>query len=220
MSGRVRRWARADWTGTELVPRGGALLVANAGSLPWWDATVVAEGIESSTGRRLRWMAEGADRSPLLGLGPRMGPPDAGEPHRLLHDVQELILTLVEPEPEPATDDRPMLPGTVELAMRAGVPVVPIALVGTDDAAPMLLRCGRGHRLTANQVLLGPVLGRLVPLPVKYLGQVLPPIRFDAEAHEDHYAPDQVAAGATLVYRRLRDARLALASRRDNVWLG
>ena len=64
--------------------------------------------------------------------------------------------------------------GFVEIAMRAGVPIVPIAVVGSEEAMPILFRIpalGRLLRLpyfpvTANMVAMGP-LGILVPVPVQ-----------------------------------------------------
>ena len=75
--------------------------------------------------------------------------------HRLLHDEQQLVLVF--PEGAKATEklykDRYRLRrfgrgGFVEAAMRAGVPIVPIAVVGAEEAMPTLAQVALLKRLT------------------------------------------------------------------------
>ena len=74
--------------------------------------------------------------------------------------------------------------GFVEIAMRAGVPVVPMAIIGNEEAMPILWKSARLAKLvglpyfpiTANQFVFGPVLGYVMPLPAKFRIRVLPPV--------------------------------------------
>src|SRR6202050_588660 len=75
--------------------------------------------------------------------------------------------------------------GFVEIAMRAGVPVVPIAVVGSEEAMPIVFRLPNVARalgvpylpITANMLTLGP-LGVVVPFPSKFKLHVLDPVFF------------------------------------------
>ena len=116
--------------------------------------------------------------------------------YRLLHDDGQLVLVF--PEGTKATGklvrDRYQLRrfgrgGFVEIAMRAGVPIVPMAIVGNEEAMPILWKSARLAKLlglpyfpiTANQFVYGPLLGYVLPLPAKFRIRVLPPITFDVE---------------------------------------
>jgi 1-acyl-sn-glycerol-3-phosphate acyltransferase len=65
--------------------------------------------------------------------------------------------------------------GFVEIAMRSGVPVVPIAVIGAEESMPILYKNGALARLvgvpyapvTANMLLFGP-LGALLYFPAKF----------------------------------------------------
>ena len=80
--------------------------------------------------------------------------------------------------------------GFVEIAMRAGVPIVPIAVVGAEESMPILFKlpgAGQGARrpLRARSPptcsLLGP-LGALGYFPAKFKLRVLDPVTFDVAA--------------------------------------
>src|SRR5205085_12210165 len=92
--------------------------------------------------------------------------------HRLLHDEGQLALVFPEGVKGPSKlyKDRYQLKrfgrgGFVETAMRAGVPIVPIAVVGAEEAVPILARSGTLARAlkvafvprTAKMVRLGPL---------------------------------------------------------------
>ena len=169
-------WFRADWDGLEKIPTdGGALLIANhAGAIPS-DAPVIMHGIEKELGRPVYGMADYFFRTlPVVGtLWSRAGgvPAHPDNAYRLLREQQQLVLVF--PEGTKATaksyTDRYQLRrfgrgGFVEIAMRAGVPVVPIAVVGAEEAMPIVFRLpavAKALRLpyfpvTANLLLLGP----------------------------------------------------------------
>ncbi|MBO0693567.1 MAG: 1-acyl-sn-glycerol-3-phosphate acyltransferase, partial [Acidimicrobiaceae bacterium] len=135
-----RHWFRVEWEGLDKVPSdGGALLVANhAGAIPV-DAPLLMHGIETELGRPVYGLADRLFRA-LPGAGTiwaRAGGVAAhpDNAYRLLHD--DRALTLVFPEGTKGTGklftERYQLRrfgrgGFVEIAMRAGVPVVPIAV--------------------------------------------------------------------------------------------
>ncbi|MGH9035433.1 MAG: lysophospholipid acyltransferase family protein, partial [Acidimicrobiia bacterium] len=141
-----RHWFRAEWEGLERIPRqGGALLVANhAGAIPS-DAPVIMHGIESELGRPVYGLADYFFRSvPVVGtLWSRAGGvaahPDNAQ--RLLHDEGQLVLVFPEGVKGPSKlyKDRYRLKrfgrgGFVETAMRAGVPIVPVAVMGAEES--------------------------------------------------------------------------------------
>ena len=150
-----RHWLRAEWEGLEHVPlEGGALLVANHGGAIPSDAPVVMHGIETELLRPVYGLAENLFRQlPVLGtLWSRAGgvPAHPDNAYRLLHDDGQLVLVF--PEGTKATGklvrDRYQLRrfgrgGFVEIAMRAGVPIVPMAIVGNEEAMPILWKSAR-----------------------------------------------------------------------------
>ena len=150
-------WFRCEVEGIEHVPAtGGALLVSNhAGALPP-DASMIAKAIqeEHPRPRKLHLTVEHFFKGfPFFSMFvAKIGgvPAHPANVHRLLHDEQQLVLVF--PEGAKATEklykDRYRLRrfgrgGFVEAAMRAGVPIVPIAVVGAEEAMPTLaqVRC-------------------------------------------------------------------------------
>jgi 1-acyl-sn-glycerol-3-phosphate acyltransferase len=216
-----RWWFRFGWRGMENIPRrGGALLVANhAGAVPV-DGALVVHGLEREVGRPVyalhhRRLSELPYAGTVLARnGGVVAHPDNAL--RLLHDEGHLVLVF--PEGTKGTTkhyrDRYRLArfgrgGFVETAMRAGVPVVPIAITGTEESMPSPIRIPldreTGVAVPLTALLLGP-LGTFVHLPVRITATVLPPIRFDQPAGLEHYPPSEVATATELVRSRLQAA--------------
>ena len=143
-------WFRAEWEGLEKIPKaGGALLVANhAGAIPS-DAPVIMHGLEVELKRPVYAMADYFFRqTPWLGTEwARVGglPAHPDNALRLLRDQGQLALVFPEGTKGPSKTyaDRYRLRrfgrgGFVEIAMRAGVPVIPIAVVGAEDSMPFV----------------------------------------------------------------------------------
>ena len=149
-------WFRCEVEGIENVPAdGGALLVSNhAGALPP-DATMIAKAIKEEHPRprpvhlTVEHFFKGYPCSRML--VPKIGgvPAHPANVHRLLYDEGQLVLVF--PEGRKGTEklykDRYKLRrfgrgGFVEAAMRARVPIVPIAVVGAEEAMPVV-RPGR-----------------------------------------------------------------------------
>jgi 1-acyl-sn-glycerol-3-phosphate acyltransferase len=235
-----RRWLRAEWEGVERVPlEGGALLVANHGGAIPSDAPVVMHGIETELLRPVYGLAENLFRQlPVLGtLWSRAGgvPAHPDNAYRLLHDDQQLVLVF--PEGTKATGklarDRYQLRrfgrgGFVEIAMRAGVPIVPMAIVGNEEAMPILWKSARIAKLlglpyfpiTANQFVYGPLLGYVLPLPAKFRIRVLPPITFDVEPGLARYNRGMVMEQAERIRSLIQSEVDDLLRNRRSVWRG
>jgi 1-acyl-sn-glycerol-3-phosphate acyltransferase len=235
-----RRWFRVEWEGLEHVPReGGALLVGNhAGAVPS-DAPVVMHGIETQLGRPLYGMADNLFRVvPVIGtLWSRAGgvPAHPDNAYRLLHDEEQLALVF--PEGTKATGklfrERYQLRrfgrgGFVEIAMRAGVPIVPLAIVGNEEAMPIVYKSGRLAKLlnipyfpvTANQFVFGPVLGLVLPLPAKFRIRVLPPVHFDVAPDQERYNRSLVIEHSDRIRDSIQRAVYGLLRQRKSVWGG
>jgi 1-acyl-sn-glycerol-3-phosphate acyltransferase len=235
-----RRWFRAEWEGLEHIPsEGGALLVGNHGGAIPSDAPVVIHGIETELGRPVYGMADNLFRLvPVVGtLWSRTGgvPAHPENAYRLLHDEQQLALIF--PEGTKGTGklarDRYQLRrfgrgGFVETAMRAGVPVVPLAIIGNEEAMPIVYKASRLARLmnlpyfpvTANQFVFGPVLGLVIPLPSKFRIRVLPPVFFDAAPNQERYNRSQVMEYAERIRTQIQEAVYEMLRNRRSVWFG
>ena len=121
-------------------------------------------GIETELGRPVYGLAENLFRAlPVVGtLWSRAGGVAAhpDNAYRLLHDEQQLVLVF--PEGTKGTGklyrDRYQLRrfgrgGFVEIAMRSGVPIIPIAVVGNEEAMPIMFKSRRLAKLLEHPVL-------------------------------------------------------------------
>jgi 1-acyl-sn-glycerol-3-phosphate acyltransferase len=234
-----RGWFRAEWEGLEKVPEhGGALLVANhAGAVPS-DAPAIMHGIETELRRPVYGMADYLFRAvPVIGtLWSRAGgvPAHPENAYRLLREQQQLALVF--PEGVRATGklyrDRYQLRrfgrgGFVEIAMRAGVPVVPIAVVGAEESMPTLWKSPVLARalgvpyvpLTANMLVFGP-LGLVIYFPAKFKLRVLDPVTFDVPPDQDRYAKSRIMDEAESIRVGLQEALYEMLQARRSVWFG
>jgi 1-acyl-sn-glycerol-3-phosphate acyltransferase len=235
-----RRWFRVEWDGLGRIPReGGALLVANHGGAIPSDAPVIMHGIETEIGRPVYGLADNLFRAvPVIGtLWSRTGgvPAHPDNAYRLLHDEQQLVLVF--PEGTKGTGklakDRYQLRrfgrgGFVEIAMRAGVPIVPIAVVGNEEAMPIIWKSPALAKLlnvpyfpvTANQFVFGPLLGLVIPLPAKFRLRVLPPVTFDVASNQERYSRSLVIEHAEAIRAAIQDEVHDMLRARKSVWFG
>ena len=234
-----RHWFRVQWEGLEKIPtEGGALLIANhAGAIPA-DAPAIMHGIESELGRPVYGLADYFFRTlPAVGtMWSRTGgvPAHPDNAFRILHDQQQLALVF--PEGTKATSktytDRYRLRrfgrgGFVEIAMRAGVPIIPIAVVGAEEAMPIVFRMtgvAKALRLpyfpvTVNSLLLGP-LGYVTYFPAKFKLRVLDPITFDVEPGLERYSRSRVMDEAERIRATMQDTLHDMLRERRSVWFG
>lgn len=233
------KWFRAEWEGLEKIPtEGGALLVANhAGAIPS-DAPVIMHGIEKELARPVYGLADYFFRTvPVVGtLWARTGGVSArpANAYRLLREQQQLALVF--PEGTKGTSksftDRYQLRrfgrgGFVEIAMRAGVPVIPIAVIGSEEAMPVLTRVPALSRalglpyfpITANLLAFGP-LGVILPFPAKFRLRVLDPIRFGVPADQERYSKSRIMEESERVRSELQEAVYDMLRGRRSVWFG
>lgn len=224
----TRRYFRLETSGVDRIPETGrAILVANhAGPIPY-DAAVLMHAVrqEHSVHRDLRPLVEDrAYHAPYLGkLLARIGAVRACQENamRLLED-DELIAVF--PEGSQGTGklfkNRYRLQrfgrgGFIKLALRSRAPVVPVAIVGSEETQPVL------HRITWLASTLGfpnipvtptfPLLGPLglLPLPAKWRIHFGDPIDLAGE-HDPEAAADRL-----LVSRLAEDVRSRIQSMVD-----
>jgi 1-acyl-sn-glycerol-3-phosphate acyltransferase len=232
-------WFRVEWEGFEHLPEeGGALLVANhAGAIPP-DAPSIMHGIEKDLGRPVYGLAENLFRTmPVVGtLWSRSGGVAAhpDNAYRLLHDEERLVLVF--PEGTKGTGkhyrDRYRLRrfgrgGFVDIAMRAGVPVIPIAVMGAEETMPILFKSPRLAKMlnvpyfpvTANMLAFGPA-GLVAYLPAKFRIRVLPPVYFDVPPNQERYSRSRVMEESERIRRMVQDALYDMLRTRRSVWFG
>jgi len=233
------KWFRVRWEGLEKIPdEGGALLVANhAGAIPS-DAPVIMHGIEKELGRPVYGLADYFFRTvPVVGtLWARGGGVSArpANAYRLLKEQGQLVLDFPEGTKGPSKSftDRYQLRrfgrgGFVEIAMRAGVPIVPIAVTGSEEAMPVIFRIPAVSKMlglpyfpvTANLLALGP-LGVLVPFPAKFTLRVLDPVFFDVPPDQERYSKSRVMDEAERIRTLIQESVYDMLCSRRSVWFG
>jgi 1-acyl-sn-glycerol-3-phosphate acyltransferase len=236
-----RYWFRVELEGIENVPEsGGALLVANhSGALPP-DGPMIMHGIrtEHPVPRPVYMLGENwfkgypgvglmANKIGLVGAHP-------ANAQRLLGD--EGRLALVFPEGQKASRKlywqryklrRFGRGGFVRTAMRAGVPIVPIAVVGAEEAMPIFAHIPLLQRMTG--LIYFPVnhafphfglAAGLMYLPAKFKIRFLEPVdlsRYGPDDAEDVALVQTVAEEIRGAIQREVDA---LVASRESVWFG
>jgi 1-acyl-sn-glycerol-3-phosphate acyltransferase len=232
-------WFRVEWEGLEKIPKtGGALLVSNhAGAIPS-DAPTIMHGIEVELGRPVYGMADFFFKEvPWVGtMWARVGgvPAHPDNALRLLRDQGQLALVFPEGTKGPSKTyaDRYRLRrfgrgGFVEIAMRAGVPVIPIAVVGAEESMPILFRVPALARLlgvpyfpvTANMLLFGP-LGLAMYFPAKFKLRVLDPVTFNVPSGQERYSKSRVMEEAEKIRINMQETIYEMLRERRSVWFG
>jgi 1-acyl-sn-glycerol-3-phosphate acyltransferase len=224
-------WFRVEPEGIDNVPaRGGALLVANhAGAVPS-DGLMVAKALrQDHPDQRLVHLASDRTFKSVPGLGMVATKIGTVSPHpanlqRLLFDEGQLALMF--PEGRRGTGKpikeryrlRPFDHAFVETATRAHVPIVPLAVVGSEETSPALARLHPTGRLPA----IGPLkrLRRLpavpltpaVPLPAKVRIRFLEPVPTGGSV-----SPEVLAVQIRAL---IQENLLEMVAARRSVWLG
>src|SRR5437879_4218014 len=234
-----RSWFRVEWEGLEKIPTdGGALLVANhAGAIPS-DAPVIMHGIEEELQRPVYGLADHIFKAmPIVGTmwaragGVAAHPENA---YRLLREQQQLVLVFPEGTKGPGKlySERYQLRrfgrgGFVEIAMRAGVPVIPIAVMGAEESMPIVYKNATLAKLlglpyfpvTANMLLLGP-LGLVAYFPAKFKLRVLDPVHFDVPPYQERYSRTRIMDAAAAILVSLTYSLHVMLRQRRSVWCG
>lgn len=187
LEGLYRRWFRTETHGIELVPSAGrAMLVGNhAGALPW-DGLMLqtAVRLEHRSRREVRWLAEDfVAHAPFLGaitnrLGAVRACPENAErllaAEKLVAVFPEGAKGLGKPWSRRYEIQRFGRGGFVKIAIRMRAPIVPVAIVGSEETHPTIVRVdGLGRffglpflPITPTFPWLGPL--GLVPLPSRW----------------------------------------------------
>ena len=200
-----RRYFRVETIDIDRVPEGRVLLIANhAGQLPFDGAMLsMAMLLEAQPPRICRSMGEYfIPRLPWLGVAMvRMGAM-VGTPENCVHMLENEECVLVFPEGTRGMNKpyreryrlQRMGLGFMRLALETATPIVPVAIVGSDDQQPGLANLMGVARLlglpsfpiTVTFPLLGPL--GMLPLPVKYHIYFGEPLHFDGDASDDDAA--------------------------------
>jgi 1-acyl-sn-glycerol-3-phosphate acyltransferase len=234
-----RYWFRTEVEGIENVPStGGALLVSNhAGALPP-DAPMIAKAIREEhphprpVNITVEHFFKGYPGFSMLTAKIGCVPAHPANVQRLLYDEEQLVLVF--PEGRKGTEklykDRYRLRrfgrgGFVAAAMRARAPIVPVCVVGAEEAAPVFAQVGLLRRLTG--LLYFPITptfphfglaGMLGFLPAKFKIRFLEPIPFDQEGLENDKALVQTVAHD--VRARIQENLWDMLASRKSIWFG
>jgi 1-acyl-sn-glycerol-3-phosphate acyltransferase len=236
-----RYWFRVEVEGIENVPaEGGALIVSNhSGALPP-DAPMILQAIrlEHSAPRPVYMLGEhwfkGYPGVSLLTSKMGLVAAHPANAQRLLRDEQRLALVF--PEGQKATRKlywqryrlrRFGRGGFIRTAMQAGVPIVPVALIGGEEAMPIFAHVPLLQRLTG--LIYFPVnhafpqfglAAALMYLPAKFKIRFLEPVdlsRYGPEDAEDVALVQRLSERIrTHIQEELDDLLLA----RRSVWFG
>ncbi|WP_225409531.1 lysophospholipid acyltransferase family protein [Stigmatella hybrida] len=169
------RYWRVTLQSVDMIPAGGAILVANhSGALPF-DGLVATQAIlrERPELREPRWLVEDQIfHAPVLGtIFNRLGAVRACPENALrLLDEQRPVLVFPEgyqgmskPFAQRYQLKRFGRGGFVKLALRTGAPIIPVAIVGSEETSPLLGRIPAGFLGVPYLPLTGPL-----PLPAKW----------------------------------------------------
>ena len=231
----AEKWFRVEVRGIENIPaEGGALIVSNhSGTVPL-DALMTTVAVHDNTGRFLRLL--GADlvfRMPFIGAMARRG----GATLACNEDAERMLrrgdLVGVWPEGfkgigKPFSQryklQRFGRGGFVSAALRTGVPIIPLSVVGAEETYPLVGNIPSLARLLGVPYIpvtpffpwLGPL--GLVPLPSKWLLEFGEPIRtdeIDAGAADD---PMLVFHLTDQVRETIQQTLYKLLMKRESVW--
>jgi 1-acyl-sn-glycerol-3-phosphate acyltransferase len=238
-----RYWFRVDAQGVENIPSaGGALLVSNhSGALPP-DAPMIMQAIRNEH-------PDGRDR-PLYMLGEHWfkGYPGVGmlankiglvaahpaNAQRLLADEGRLALVF----PEGQKGSRKLYwqryklrrfgrGGFIKTALRAQVPIVPVAVIGAEEAMPIFAHVKPLQKLTGliyfpiNHAFphFGLAAGAMY-MPAKFKIRFLEPVSLDAYGPEDAEDLGLVQGLAEQIRLRIQREVDRLVATRSSVWFG
>jgi 1-acyl-sn-glycerol-3-phosphate acyltransferase len=221
-------WFRVEVEGIENIPdEGAALLVGNhSGAIPS-DGAMIAKAIREEH-RRRRAVHLGTDSHfggfPGLGMLVTKLGGVAAHPanlHRLLFDEDQLVLVFPEGRGgtrKPIKDRYRLRPFDripfVETAMRARAPIVPVAVLGAEEAVPMFASVAPLRRLVHLPLTTG------LPLPAKFRIRFLEPVPTHDLGESAWQDRGLVEALGTDVRALIQENLLELVAARRSVWLG
>ncbi len=209
-------WFRVEVRGIDNLPaRGGALLVANRAGLVPFDGAMISRAVreELPHGRAVH-LASRQTFSGVPGLGTlmmKLGVVHAhpANLHRLLFDEQQLVLAFPEggAGAQKPIRERYRLREFAEVsflaaAISARTPVIPVAVLGSEEAVPVVAR------LAARLPLTSPV-----PLPAKFVIRFLAPVYPPAAGD-----PESGPRLAARVRGQIQDSLYEMLAQRRSAW--
>jgi 1-acyl-sn-glycerol-3-phosphate acyltransferase len=234
-------WFRVETEGVEHVPaEGGALIVSNhSGALPP-DGPMIMQAIhhEHPTPRPVYMLGEhwfkGYPGAGLLTNKIGLVAAHPANAQRLLHDEGRLVLVF----PEGQKGSRKLYwqryrlrrfgrGGFVRTAMRAGVPIVPVAVLGAEEAMPIFAHIPALQKLTG--LIYFPVnhafpqfglAAALMYLPAKFKIRFLEPVDLAGYPPEDADDLALVQALGDQIRTRIQLELDDMRSSRRSVWFG
>ena len=234
-------WFRVETEGVEQVPaEGGALIVSNhSGALPP-DGPMIMQAIhhEHPTPRPVYMLGEhwfkGYPGAGLLTNKIGLVAAHPANAQRLLHDEGRLVLVF----PEGQKGSRKLYwqryrlrrfgrGGFVRTAMRAGVPIVPVAVLGAEEAMPIFAHVPALQKLTG--LIYFPVnhafpqfglAAALMYLPAKFKIRFLEPVDVSGYAPEDADDLALVQGLGEEIRTRIQLELDELRASRRSVWFG
>src|SRR3954454_11014461 len=237
-----RLWFRCTVVGIENVPDdGGALVVSNhVGALPP-DAAMIAKAIkeEHPRHRRLYLTVEhffkGYPGFSMLVSKVGGVPAHPANVHRLLYDEQQLVLVFPEGRKgsEKLYKDRYRLRrfgrgGVVEAAVVARPPIVPIAVVGAEEAQPIFAHVKLLQRLTG--LIYFPITptfphfglaASVMYLPAKFKIRFLPPVPTDDLGVDEPWEDQALVQTISHDIRAtIQEELFDMVGSRESVWFG
>jgi 1-acyl-sn-glycerol-3-phosphate acyltransferase len=198
------RWWRVEAEGvTRVPPHGRALLVANHAGIMPWDATMMGVALmrEHPLPRPPRFLVlDWAFQLPYVSVAMRKVGGVPASPFNAIRLLEEGELVAVFPEGvkgagkgyrERYRVQRFGRGGFVEIALRTGAPIVPVAVVGSEEIHPKIGESALLARLTGAPYfpitptfpLLGPL--GVVPLPSRWRIEFCEPLDFSSFGPED-----------------------------------
>ena len=228
-----RYYFRVETHDIDRVPEGPVLLICNhAGQLPF-DGMMLAMALllEATPPRLARPMAEyWVSKLPWISVAAARSGALVGTRENCIHmlDAGECVMAF--PEGVRGMNklyrDRYQLQrfglGFLRLALKTGTPIVPVALVGSEEQQPGLANLEAVGQLlgmpalpiTPTFPLLGPL--GLLPLPVRYHFYFGEPLRFEGDASDE----DAVIEGHVAAVRASIEAMFArgLSERKGVFW--
>jgi 1-acyl-sn-glycerol-3-phosphate acyltransferase len=195
------RWWRVTATGTEHVPPSGRALIAanHAGVVPW-DGAMIATAVRRGVGRNARALVlDWAFELPWASTAIRRGGGVPASPANARRLLEEDHVVMVFPEgakgiSKPFSDryrlERFGRGGFVATALRTGAPIIPCAVVGSEEIHPKIAEAPVVAKLlgmpylpiTPTFPLLGPF--GAVPLPSRWRIEFCPPLDLSAYGPE------------------------------------
>ncbi len=216
-----RRYFRVACEGIETLPRGAFMLIGNHGShVLAWDGAMILTSclLEADPPRLVHGMAEHRlIELPVIGTAARRIGATDGRRQICIDLLRAGAVVLTFPEGVNALRRpfreryqlRPFGHGFVHVALATGVPIVPVAVVGAEEEAPVVANPSWLARLLRTPVApLTPTI--VMPLPVKYRIRFGTPLRFRGPA-----TPEVVARHVATARGALQDlVDRSLAQRR------